>query len=209
MLDPQTLNQYGVNLSAQIIHKANHTYHYAIIEPTRCESLDKWRYGLLAEPPRRESLFDSTIYQAIPDGPVLLDLTAANEEFLACLYQQAEVVPLGCFFSSEANFDECLTLLRGRITAKTSQASALFRFFEPRGLLALISALSEDEKRALFYKTVTLSWFHHEWLTAHIPQQEDIHFQDLKTYQWVLTENKMNKMEETLLMQSHHGGCSK
>ncbi|MBE8127190.1 hypothetical protein IC627_21280 [Photobacterium damselae subsp. piscicida] len=69
--------------------------------------------------------------------------------------------------------------------------------------------MSEDEKRALFYKTVTLSWFHHEWLTAHIPQQEDIHFQDLKTYQWVLTENKMNKMEETLLMQSHHGGCSK
>ncbi|MDP2545942.1 hypothetical protein Q8W13_21665 [Photobacterium damselae subsp. piscicida] len=47
------------------------------------------------------------------NGPVLLNLTAANEEFLACLYQQAEVVPLGCFFSSEANFDECLTLLRG------------------------------------------------------------------------------------------------
>lgn len=98
MLDSQTLIQCGVSLSAPSTHKANQIYHYVIIEPQRCESLDVWRYGRMASPPRSEPLFNSTIYQSIPNGPVLVDLTSVSEEFLMLLYQQAESVSLGCFF---------------------------------------------------------------------------------------------------------------
>ena len=205
MFDSQTLMEYGISLSAPQPDLDNQIYRYAIIESQRCESLDVWRYGLMKSPPRCEPLFTSTLYESISGGPVFIDLTLAEDAFLTQLYQLAESVPLGCFFSSSANFDECLTLLRGRLTAKTSSAIALFRYFEPRMLLALIAALSDDEKGMLFYKITTIYWFDQSWFLAKIPQPKEKIFQDLTIYQWVMTENTISAMEEIAMMQSHQG----
>ncbi|WP_392384700.1 DUF4123 domain-containing protein [Marinomonas primoryensis] len=175
---------------------------YAIIEPVLESDLMKRLYQNGVADLLHAKLFADTEYRSLADkGPVIVQLSAENDSF-AELMTAFEARPSGFFIHSGADFENVLAWARQRLTAQTSMAKALLRFYEPRMLLPLLGSLNRAEKACFLANIGTLYWFHHQWLSTEIslPSEEPTSAQNDGSTQreyagLVLDSSYLNNME--------------
>ena len=119
-----------------------------------------------------------------------------NPDFYQLIYDNSKHSPIGCFLTSSLTMNELLQQIRGRLTANTSYGEALFRFYEPRVLNALITVLNEEEKRNIFSGINDLLWWNKGWKHFSPPQHQEGRLRP--QFQWVVSVQQIDNINKFL-----------
>ncbi|MDD1781101.1 DUF4123 domain-containing protein [Enterovibrio sp. ZSDZ35] len=146
---------------------------YAIVEP---HLYPDWKDCLRLE--RKDefwvTLFENTPFEHIDCGPVLIDLSYEPEAKKAYV-AYCEEMPAAIFFTTTdvIRVSKLASQLKGRLLANTESTKALFRFYDPRMMLPLLSVISAEERAQLFPSINSIYWYSHHWLEATVMQRVD------------------------------------
>ncbi len=139
---------------------------YAVIEPLLWND---WQTQL--QPPLESvefvSLLAGTRLAHIKTGPVLVALGTSDAALQTCVSAMSQA-PCGCLMWSGASLtiSQLAALLRQRLVLKQDQGEALFRFYEPRTLLPLMAALSDEQRQQMLPLLSGLRWYDKTWLSV-------------------------------------------
>ncbi|MGF1706671.1 DUF4123 domain-containing protein [Enterovibrio baiacu] len=139
---------------------------FAIVEP---HLYPDWQNCLRLE--RKDEflipLFENTPFEHIEYGPVLIDLSYEPEAKKAYIAHSEEMPSAILFTTTDiVRVSKLASLLKGRLIANTESAQALFRFYDPRMMLPLLSTISAEERAQLFPSINSIYWYSHHWLEA-------------------------------------------
>lgn len=167
---------------------------FAIIDPILWSEWIKHLYMTTKEP-RFAKLFEHTQFSHIDDGPIIMEISDSAELARLCI-QKMEQTPCGCLLTThrEVDWDALITTLRKRLLASNGQTSMLLRYFEPRTLLPLLAAISDEERSLLFQPITQFYWFNRQWLMAPILGE----YRSQPDYQWVISEQHIQNMTSIL-----------
>lgn len=143
-------------------------YDFAVLDLAGNDELLEQIYaGMTNERIQWWSLFEGTDWQgAWAQGPVLIDCRNAAS-FRARLVSQLESVPLGLVFNSEQSTEVLRQHLSSWLCDHQAATGQLLRFYEPRMIAPLLSALSERKRRALLAPGSHWYWHDgHRWREA-------------------------------------------
>lgn len=139
---------------------------YAIVEP---QLWSDWKTALSThiEPLDARPLMAGTRLSHLPNGPVFIPLNNSQEALQACV-DAMSVSPCGCVVWSPNTIatEAVATSLRQRLFMPTGSGETLFRYYEPRALLPLMAALSDDARQALFPLLSRLQWHGSTWMSV-------------------------------------------
>lgn len=166
---------------------------YMVVEP---DLWPNWQIRLYQEvsEPFFCHLFEKTQFAGIEQGPVLV---ALNEQSLFNIaLNKMENTPCGCllYFSKDIPRNELISLLRERFLVTTEKSTALLRYYEPRTLLPLLAAMSDEERSLFFHNVTQVHWYQSKWLLAPIEEPTT----PSNKYQWAITPEHISAMETTL-----------
>lgn len=191
MQDPQSLEN---PITGQAPTQTSSENMIAIVEPMLCEDLMRWIYEE-EQTPQYVRLFQSTRFELINEGPIAI-LLAPNSNLTTKLVRSAEIYPCASFFTLRTNdFQTVIHYLRGRLIATTDRSVALFRFYEPRMLLPLLTIMTPHERTTIFYQVAEIFWFKHKWHKWNLPETSEQNFEE---YQWTFTADVQQKLSHAM-----------
>ncbi|MCE7553697.1 DUF4123 domain-containing protein [Aliivibrio fischeri] len=168
---------------------------YAIIEP---ELWSEWRAELCSHAHELETfeLFKATQFNAIKNGPVVVNIATSQALFEACV-DKMNSAHCGALFYTEntTSSSELIYSLRNALVVKKGNGEVFLRYYDPRGLLPLVASMSDTERRDYFASVTKISWFNKAWLTVSISESIAPPFSD---YQWTMTELHLASMQSIL-----------
>lgn len=174
---------------------APETYDYAILELAASDNLLEQIYSAMShERLQWWSLFEGTEWQdAWENGPVLVDLRSAAD-FRRQLLSQLESAPLGVVFESELTVETLRQNLAARLCGSQAGAGHLLRFYEPRMIAPLLSALVEQKRQALLVPGCRWYWHDgHGWRGA--VAIEDGHCGSWESEPMLVTQQELREAE--------------
>lgn len=144
------------------------------------------------------SLFEDTPFGHIEFGPVLIDLSYEPDAKMAYL-AYCEEMPAAIFFTTTDTIrvSKLAPKLKGRLIANTESAQALFRFYDPRMMLPLLSAISTQEQAQLFPVIEAIYWHSHHWLEAKLMSHVE-NSTGNPTYALNINKDKQQNMQAVL-----------
>ncbi|WP_063657981.1 DUF4123 domain-containing protein, partial [Aliivibrio fischeri] len=165
---------------------------YAIIEP---ELWSELRAELCSHVDELETfeLFKATQFNAIKNGPVVVNIATSQALFEACV-DKMNSAHCGALFYTEntTSSSELMYSLRNALVVKKGNGEVFLRYYDPRGLLPLVASMSDTERRDYFASVTKISWFNKAWLTVSISESIAPPFSD---YQWTMTELHLASMQ--------------
>ena len=163
MLDP-FLNELFVSAEMPLMIEEKT---YVIVEQELVPNIMTLIYQYGVADLKYSAIFDGTAYDDdSAKGPILVQLSNENESF-SQLVQLFSKQPGGCFLQTDLVFSDLLDWVRNALNVNFNNKIALFRFYEPRMLLALLGSLTPNEKSHFFKGIYSVYWFHHSWLAYH------------------------------------------
>lgn len=167
---------------------------YALLET---ELWPEWRIELYktTKEPQYAMLFDGTRFSSISNGPVLIDISESAEMLQRCC-EVLTATPGGSVIvtSSKVGLQELLQSLRNSLIVLSNNNEAIFRFYDPRTMLPMLAAMTDDERAQMFAPVRQFIWHHKVWLSADIP-----HTAELKPSQpWEITSTHIQHMQSIL-----------
>ena len=163
MLDP-FLNEFLVSVEMPIMIEEKT---YVIVEQELIPNIMTLIYQYGVANLKYSDIFDGTAYEDNSGkGPILVQLSNENESF-SQLVQLFSKQPSGCFLQTDLVFSDLLDWVRNALNVNFNNKISLFRFYEPRMLLALLGSLTFNEKSHFFKDIHSVYWFHHAWLGYH------------------------------------------
>ncbi|KJY90569.1 hypothetical protein TW84_10250 [Vibrio neptunius] len=172
---------------------------YAIIEPLLWPD---WQEALDAyiTPLDAHALMAETRLSYLPKGPLLIPLNKAQEALQACVDKMSES-PCGCLVWSPIRIatDALVASLRQRLFLTTERGQALFRYYEPRTLLPLMAALSDEERQTAFPLLSHLYWHNGAWLSVSFDAPSES-VQPLVP--WALSQEQLSAMERIAMVMN-------
>lgn len=177
----------------------NSLYHspalYMIVETLLWED---WKFNLYKHgiEPEFAPLFQTTPYQHIDDGPVVMRITRSNVLIDICV-EQMNASPCGCLIttSEDIEWKTLLATLRQAIMVPNERTEVLLRYYDPRTLLPLLAVMSDEERSQLFPDIEQFVWTsEQQWLVATMGEYEH----EDKSPPWVLTDEKLEQMQTVL-----------
>lgn len=187
----------------QINHE--HSRVFAILEPSL---MPDWKTQIEEQVEKQEissplqvRLFDDTLYQALEPSPILVELSRLASLQKQWLSQYRDL-PLGCFFITPNALDTkaLIRLLRHRLTIRKNKHTTFLRYYEPRGLLSFLGALSTEERQDFLSLVQTVVWYHPAarlenslWLKASWQAQSK---PPRLIRPWILSSHQLDNMQQ-------------
>ncbi|MFQ0974806.1 DUF4123 domain-containing protein [Vibrio campbellii] len=165
---------------------------YVIIEPLLWP---EWKKKLEAhlEPFEVIPLMAGTRLSHLNEGPVLVSIGSSEEALQACVAKMSQT-PCGCLVWSSPSHSssEVAASLRQRLFVSRNQGEALFRFYEPRTLVPLMAALSDEERRQMFPLLSSLHWHSKQWLSINLSHASEA---TTSIQPWTLSQEQLSTMQ--------------
>ncbi|MDD9177628.1 MULTISPECIES: DUF4123 domain-containing protein [Aliivibrio] len=191
MSTAQLNNEWRTIIIEQPLFDASESI-YAIIEP---ELWPEWHTELSSHVDELETfeLFKATQFNAIKNGPVVVNVATSQTLFEACVDKMSSA-HCGALFYTEntTSSSELMYSLRNALIVKKGNGEVFLRYYDPRGLLPLVASMSDTERRDYFTPVTKITWFNKAWLTVSISNPIAPPFSD---YQWVMTEHHFASMQ--------------
>ncbi|PQJ89298.1 DUF4123 domain-containing protein [Aliivibrio sifiae] len=165
---------------------------YALIES---ELWPEWHaeLSLYVEELNTFELFKATQFNAIKNGPIVIDLSHSQPLLNACVDKMSSA-HCGALLYTEntTNSSELMYSLRNALVVKKGNGEVFLRYYDPRGLLPLVASMSDTDRRDYFGSVTKITWFNKSWLTVSVPVAITPPFSD---YQWTMTEQHFASMQ--------------
>jgi len=171
---------------------------YAIIEPILWPEWKYWLYTCV-QAPEFATLFESTPYDHIDNGPMVINLSNSKKLLQESLIQM-ETAPCGCLITvpSEASWSSVLDTLRHAICVRNERTEILLRYHDPRTLLPLMAIMTTQERASYFPAVTQCIWFNQTWLQADMVNVPSEDVSKINSEIWTLTDKRLANMQSIL-----------